>query len=579
MNELLGIKIPEDLSALTPDDLSTFISDLKGAIVTALSGEVTVEVADQAEQADALIAKAEAITAERAEAEAALSARREALLSKFSEDADDEADGPAAEADAEGGEDDADDEGDEPAAAEDEQEAVTASAWTPSLGAVAKTAPKAKAPAKASFRSFEDVPFTATTSINDVQAGEQFESKAQLAEALIARFETIRGGGDSRLSVARLTANWKPEQLLSDDAAENIAKFGGLDVTAPSFAQGITAAFCAPTEPLYEIATSSSTARPVKASLATYRPKRGSVSVTQSPTLSDVSDQNVDGSTGYGIWTSADDSDENAVKACATIPCSSPEVFAIYGVWRCLKVKNLMAMTFPELVDAILNRLGALHSRLGEVTLLDAMLASSNTYAMTATANAYGASINVLTTILNAVEIHRDEERYDSGQRFDAWLPRWVGTAMQIDLANQRREGGSLRNRLAPMSDVNAALRDAGLNITWTLDGASTWANVPNAADGQDLPTLPTNIDLIMTPAGNFRALDRGDLTIGVTNGGIYRDNSSNADNSFSIFQENFEGVVDFGARTYALTIEGVCTGGAQTADVTSITCPENSGS
>ena len=45
MNELLGIQIPEDLSALTPDDLSTFISDLKGAIVTALSGEVTVDVA------------------------------------------------------------------------------------------------------------------------------------------------------------------------------------------------------------------------------------------------------------------------------------------------------------------------------------------------------------------------------------------------------------------------------------------------------------------------------------------------------------------------------------------------------
>ena len=273
------------------------------------------------------------------------------------------------------------------------------------------------------------------------------------------------------------------------------------------------------------------------------------------------------------------DDDLDTVKACATIPCSTPEVYALYGVWRCLKVKNLMAMTFPELVDAILNRLGALHSRLGEVTLLDGMLASANTYAMTATANAYGASINVLTTILNAVEIHRDEERYDSGQRFDAWIPRWVGTAMQIDLANQRREGGSLRDRLAPMSDVNAALSGAGLNVTWTLDGASTWANVPNAADGQALPTLPTNIDLIMSPAGNLRALDRGDLTIGVTNGGIYRDNSSNADNSFSIFQENFEGLIDFGARTYALTIEGGCTGGAQTADVTSITCPENSGS
>ena len=45
-------------------------------------------------------------------------------------------------------------------------------------------------------------------------------------------------------------------------------------------------------------------------------------------------------------------------------------------MWRCLTIKNLMALTFPELVDAILNRLGSLHARLGEVTLLDAMLAS-----------------------------------------------------------------------------------------------------------------------------------------------------------------------------------------------------------
>ena len=208
MNELLGIQIPEDLSALTPDDLSTFISDLKGAIVTALSGEVTVDVADQAEKADALIAQAETIASERAEAEAALSARREALLSKFSEDdADAEGDEPAAEADAD---EDGEDEADEAAAAEDEQEAVTASAWTPSLGAVTKTAPQVKAPAKPAFRSFEDVPFKAVSSINDVQAGDEFESKAQLAEALIARFETISGGSDSKLAVARPSPRASP---------------------------------------------------------------------------------------------------------------------------------------------------------------------------------------------------------------------------------------------------------------------------------------------------------------------------------------------------------------------------------
>lgn len=76
-----------------------------------------------------------------------------------------------------------------------------------------------------------------------------------------------------------------------------------------------------------------------------------------------------------------------------------------------------------------------------------------------------------------------------------------------------------------------------------------------------------------------MKALDRGELTIGVTNGGIYRDNASNAVNEFSIFRENFEGLIDFGAKSLAITINGACPGGAQTADVESITCPETSGS
>lgn len=578
MKVLLGIQIPEDLKALSPEALSTLISDLKGAIRSTLTAEVTVALADEAEQAAALITEAEAEQAERAEAEQALAARRDALLSQFSEDEDSddgEADPPAADDDASDEDGDEGEDGDEDED-EDGEDAVTASTWQPSLSALDAKAPKAKAKAPApKARTFADAGWTATGSIGDVSAGEQFEDSRQMAEALVSRWESIKGAGSEKIAVARVNANFRPEQILSDDPAENIVKFGGLDPAAATFTEALTAAFCAPTEPLYDIATSSSTRRPVKASLATYRPRRGSVSVYPSPTLSDVEDQDPN---GHGIWTSADDSDSEAVKECATIPCSSPTVYEMYGIWRCLTIKNMMAMTFPELVDAILNRLGALHSRLGDVTLLDAMLASTNTVSMTVNANAYGASINLLNTILNAVEIYRSEERYDD-QRFDAWMPRWMLTALQIDLASQRREGGSLRSRLAPASDVNAALREAGLDVTWTLDTATTWASVPVAVDGNALPALPTQFDLIMTPKGNLRALDRGDLTIGVQPGGVYRDNSSNARNQFTIFQENFEGLIDFGARTYSLTIEGACPGGAQTADVTTITCPETSGS
>lgn len=581
MNELLGIQIPEDLSALSPEELSTLISDLKGAIRTALSGEVTVAVAEEAEKADEVITAAEAEVTTKAAAASELADRRAKLLDKFSDE--NEGDEPTSEATRDGGqevgappadaedEDNADeDEGDED---EDGEAAVTAS-WSPTLDAIEQGAPKQrKPPAAPKFRTMDDVPFKAVTSIDSVQAGQEFEDKAQLAEALMSRFETIKGGSIEKIGVARLSANFTEAQILTESFDENIKKFGGTDWTSPAFQQGVTAAFCAPTEPLYQFATSSSTRRPVKASLANYRPARGSVSVPNSPTLSDVESQNA----GYGQWTSDDDADEEATKSCATIPCSTSEVYELYGLWRCLKVKNMMALTFPELVDAILNRLGALHARFGDTTLLDAMLASNNTYAMTVNANAYGGSINLLTTVLNAVELARYEERFDE-QRFDAWIPRWIGTALQIDLANQRREGGSMRARLAPISDVNAALREAGLNVTWTLDVASTWDAPPPAVDGAALPELPTNYDIIMTPAGNFRALDRGDLTIGVTNGGIYRDNASNMANEFSIFQESFEGLIDFGARTYHLNIADACIGGAQTADVESICAPVEAG-
>ena len=579
MKVLLGISIPEDLSALSPEELASLTADLKAAIVAALSAETTPAIADEAEAADALITEAEALATERTEAEAALSARRTALLDKFSESDADEVEASGADASDES--DDADetdeaDAGDDVEAATDEA-AVTASTWKPTLSAVEAGAPKSKAPKVAPQRrtlTFADANWKATSSIDGVNAGATFESPRQLAEALSSRWDTIKGGGSEKIAVARTMANFRPEQVLSDDTADNIAKFGGLDPFSGTFTEALTAAFCAPSEPLYDIPTSSSTARPVKAALATYQPKRGSVSVFPSPKLSDVEDQDA----GYGIWRSADDSDQNAVKTCATIPCSSPVVYELYGVWRCLTIKNLMALTFPELVDAILNRLGSLHARLGEVTLLDAMLASVNVKAMTVDANLYGSSINLLGTILNAVEVYRSEERYDD-QMFDAFIPRHVMTSLRMDLANQNREGGSLRARLAPASDVNAALRDAGLDVTWTMDTATTWASVPAAVDGQALPALPTDYDIIMTPRGNFRALDRGDLTVGVQNGGIYRDNASNSKNQATLFQENFEGLIDFGATTYALTIQGACPSGAQVADVTAITCPESSGS
>ncbi len=90
---------------------------------------------------------------------------------------------------------------------------------------------------------------------------------------------------------------------------------------------------------------------------------------------------------------------------------------------------------------------------------------------------------------------------------------------------------------------------------------------------GGVIPDYPTTITGLFTPKGNLRVLDRGQLTIGVAPGNIYRDNASNTKNEFTIFQEGFEGLMDFGATNCAFSLTDVCLNGAQVADVDAITC------
>ena len=404
------------------------------------------------------------------------------------------------------------------------------------------------------------------------EPGQEFESQADLGRALHERWKDIAHGGTDKIRVATLEGRFTEAQILTGDPSADEAKFGGYDPHNVDM-DALTAAVCAPREPIYDSvnAVSSSTARPVRGPMATYRPARGGVSLYPTPKLSDVEG-------GIGIWDRADDANAEAVKeACATIPCGSPVNYDIYGIYRCLTVKNMNQLTYPELVNAYLNRLQALQANLAETTLLDAMLGSTNLKALTATANAYGASINLFSSIANLVAIAREEERLGD-QMFDAWLPRWTIPALQIDLLNQRRTSGRLSDRIVSVADIVSALRDLGIDPTFTMDLASTWSPVPTVDDGDVLPSLPTDFDMIISPKGNFRALDRGTLDIGVTNN-VVRDNDSNARNQFTMFWESFEGLMDWGAVSYGLTIEGVCFGGAQTADVKSITCPAGSGS
>lgn len=579
MKKILGIEIPGDLSALDNDALKALGKSLVAAAKATAAGEVDPVVLGEVKDAKAIAADAAKILGERKQADADFAADRDAVLAEVDdldgafddesdEDAADEGEGDEAEGDA-----DASDEGDDADASDtsegDKPAGVTASPYRPKAKAIAAASetgsdepdPGAKVPLGR---------FKATSGLNGHPAGEEFESLLDLAEALQDRYKDISGGGRDKVKVATLPLPSGAFTELTGDFSKDAAIFAESDPGQPN---ALTAAICAPREQIYDSvgAVLSSTARPVKGSLMNYRPARGGVSVYPALKLADI-----DGDDGYGRWTRADDADDNAEKVPALLPCGSSDNYDIAGIWRALTITNMENLTFPELVAAALNKLQALQVRMAEIALLDAALASPNTKTALGTVTDFGASINLFSTIANAVAIYREEERLGD-QQFDAWLPRWVMPALQIDLLRQRRTSGRLAERIATTGEVNAAFRDLGLDVTWTMEPATSWAAVPTFADGENLPALPVDIDLLFAPKGNLRALDRGSIDLGVTNN-VVRDNESNRTNRFTMWWESFEGLIDFGATNYHLNLSGVCLSGAQTADVTAITdCAEAS--
>ena len=579
MKKILGIEIPDDLSALDNDALKALGKSLVAAAKGVAAGEVDPTVLGEVKEANAFAATLRDELATRKTADATLAADRTAALAEADElegafddeaDAESEADGDETDA-ADGDDAEGDDATGDEADASDAKSVTASSGYRPKAGAIAANSetgsdqpdPQAKVPLGK---------FKATSGLNGHDAGEEFASLLDLAEALQERYKDIAGGGRDKIKVATLDLPEGAFTPLAGDASKDAAIFADY---SPEQRNGLTAAVCAPREQVYDSvgAVLSSTARPVKGSLANYRPARGGVSVYPALKLADI--ESDDGS-GYGQWTRADDADDNAEKVPVLLPCGSSVNYDIYGIWRALTITNMEQLTFPELVAAALNKLQTLQARMAEVALLDAALSSVNTKTALASTTDFGASINLFSTIANAVAIYREEERLGD-QQFDAWLPRWVFPALQIDLLRQRRTSGRLADRIVTMSEVNMAFRDLGLDVTWTMDVASSWAPVPTFADGEALPALPVDIDLLFAPKGNLRALDRGSIDLGVTNNTV-RDNESNRRNRFTLWYESFEGLIDFGATNYHLNLSGVCLSGAQTADVTAITdCAEAS--
>jgi hypothetical protein len=385
-----------------------------------------------------------------------------------------------------------------------------------------------------------------------LHGGDTFESWLQLAECVLEKANSIDPGSPQKFQVGRVVGSFPENRRLTTDMVWNLQMFE----------EELTAAMCAPAQPVYDLGCDNTANRPVRNSLPAFQPDaRGAVTIYPSPSLSDIAS-----GTGVGIWTSTNDANPGATKnPCATIACATPTEYRLYGIYRCITIKNLLQMTFPELVEAYLNRLAAAWARLAEVTLLNAMGTAVTT--VTAPHVGYGGSISLPRAILQYLNAYQELQRWEAPD-MEMWAHRGLLWALKADIMSRRRTDGGIQ-RIPSDAEVNSIFTNAGVTPHWFLD-VPTWITpLQNFSNAGVIRDFPRNAEFLLARRGKFAVMDRGELNIGVTGNGMYRDNTSNSRNEFTFFFENFEGLVNTDScPAHIISMPNVCWNGQQIRDI-----------
>lgn len=536
-------EIPEHPELLSAPELRSLAADIRVAVLAA-SEDPNLDADGFAAMRAGVAAREELLAlARRKETQAQVS-------SAMADDSEDEVIVPDeviqddADADDDDDAEDDADEGDEGAEGADAGERVP-------VGAGLSVRTTTSVPTKRSVERITAGQLQALDGTPGKRAGDRFESWTDFAQALIEKADRLDPATREKYHVGRALGEFDAQHRLTEDMLFNLKLFEQ---------EELTAAMCAPAVPVYDLACANTNRRPVRASFASFQPAaRGAVSIYPSPTLEDIT-------TGFGLWTNEEDSDTEAVKdPCATVECATPTTYRLYGIYRCLTVKNLLQLTFPELVEAYLNRLGAAWARLAEVTLLNAMGTAADT--VEAAHVGYGGSVSIPKAILQYLTAFQELQRWDN-PAMDVWMHRGVLMAIKADMISRRRTDGG-RPTVPSDAEVNSIFTNAGVTPHWTLDVANWMTALSAFSTAGVLRDFPRNVEMMIAPQGKFAVLDRGELSVGVTGNGIYRDNESNRRNEFTFFFESFEGLVDTDScPAHVVELNDVCWNGQQVADI-----------
>lgn len=392
--------------------------------------------------------------------------------------------------------------------------------------------------------------------------GADLDSKT-LRKAMLAQVKATRNVADGKFHVARVEMAYPEQRVLSHeagDADKNVEKLALASKTKVA-QRGLTAAFCEPMQPIYDIEVVGTARRPIKDALPGFTSTRGGIQY-RAPFdgLSGLA------SAGMGIWTAAsDDADPIVPKTCLEVSCPGVLEAELYSTYLCLQYPNLTARFDEELVDAANAAALVTWARFAENEMFKRMLAGSKR--LTAPIQV-SATRDILTNLDKVSAYYRNRHRLDDTIQMQWFAPRWVMDVMRADIA--RGHAGDLDALAVAEATIMLWLRSRNISPVWHLDGLDngTYAEFDpdlviatqqfydNAAANATIPPFITQAETVLAPVGEWNSLDGGTLDLGVV-----RDSTLNLQNRYQTFVETFEAPFFNGIESLRLVMDLAATG------------------
>jgi hypothetical protein len=377
---------------------------------------------------------------------------------------------------------------------------------------------------------------TASADVPGYSAGQELGDLTDVAAALMAKRSHVRGtdrgnDGYQYLVASIATREYDEAHTLGNDAIMNLNRIEEAVAPEALVAGGGIKAMLTP---YYELTVFGDSVRPVRDALVGFRADRGGIRFIPAPVI---------GTTSPGVNVYAESVDASATpygsgKGSVTVSAGSEQTVKVDVIPRIMKVGNLMARTYPEMVAAWTKLLLAQHAREAETNLLDKLLAGSTAVSA---AQTYGVAQSILPQVDQLVAAYRSRHRIASSVRFRCILPFWVKDLIRSDIA--RRQFGS--DFALPDSAITEYFSVRGVNVTFHYDESSTTSSI--FADQTTTPMLkyPTTVEWFLFPEGTWLFLDGGSLDLG-----LVRDSTLNSTNDYTLFAETFESAARVGTQS-----------------------------